>query len=217
MRSRLPCLAVDSQRSGRLIDVAGGPDGHAVERQNAVLGTSESRAFERWRFHATSNSLAWVEERAIETRMKDPDGGRMIRVGDQKAVIATFTHETSRKHVLVAWTQTREASRAVADSLPILEKADEVTVVTVHAPKMGGFATSEFLTYLSRHGVRAQGHHEVAPDAHVGDALVEAADMCGADLVVMGACGHSRLREVAFGGATHHVLDHTTVPVLMAH
>ena len=101
--------------------------------------------------------------------------------------------------------------------LPILEKADEVTVVTVHAPKMGGFATSEFLTYLSRHGVRAQGHHEVAPDAHVGDALVEAADMCGADLVVMGACGHSRLREVAFGGATHHVLGHTTVPVLMAH
>ena len=121
------------------------------------------------------------------------------------------------KHVLIAWTQTREASRAVADSLPILEKADEVTVVTVHAPKMGGFATSEFLTYLSRHGVRAQGHHVVAPDAHVGDALVEAADMCGADLVVMGACGHSRLREVAFGGATHHVLGHTTVPVLMAH
>ena len=101
--------------------------------------------------------------------------------------------------------------------LPILEKADEVTVVTVHAPKMGGFATSEFLTYLSRHGVRAQGHHEVAPDAHVGDALVEAADMRGADLVVMGAYGHSRLREVAFGGATHHVLGHTTVPVLMAH
>ena len=65
--------------------------------------------------------------------------------------------------------------------------------------------------------IRAQGHHEVAPDAHVGDALVEAADMCGADLVVMGAYGHSRLRDVAFGGATHHVLGHTTVPVLMAH
>lgn len=122
------------------------------------------------------------------------------------------------KRVLVAWNQTREASRAVADSLPILEKAEEVTVVSVHAPMTGGFATGEFLTYLSRHGVRARGHHELAPDGRVGEALIKATEKLEADLVVMGAYGrHSRLREVAFGGTTRHVLGHATVPVLMSH
>ena len=136
---------------------------------------------------------------------------------------------TGGKHSRFEWTfgvgkariacleQTREASRAVADAMPILEKADEVIVVTVHAPATGVGAAGDFLGYLSRHDVNAKGHHEVAPDTRIGEALVEAAEHHEADLIVMGAYGHSRLREVAFGGATRHVLGHTAIPVLMSH
>ncbi len=126
-------------------------------------------------------------------------------------------HAAVGKHVLLAWNQTREASRAVADALPILERADKVTVTTVHTPMTGAGVAADFLDYLSRHGVQAEGHHEIAPDARIGDALVEAADKHEVDLIVMGAYGHSRLREVAFGGATRHVLGHASVPVLMSH
>ena len=82
----------NSYLHGATEDTAGYPAG----RGTTGPGASGSRVVEPYDFAAIPNSPAWVEERPIETRMKDPDGGRMIRVGDQKAVIATFTHETSR-------------------------------------------------------------------------------------------------------------------------
>jgi len=71
--------------------------------------------------------------------------------------------------------------------------------------------------HLARHGVKAEVHAVVAPDLDVGTALLSAAADFGTDLMVMGGYGHSRLRELALGGATRHILASMTMPVLMSH
>ncbi len=119
--------------------------------------------------------------------------------------------------VLVAWNGTREATRAVHDALPILEKAKRVIVFSVNPTEAEHLSGAEIAQHLTRHGVKAEAHHTVAPDLGVGDALLSSLSDYGADMLVMGAYGHSRLREFALGGATRHLLGHMTAPVLMSH
>ncbi len=121
--------------------------------------------------------------------------------------------------VMVAWNRTREAARAVHDALPILRGAEAVTVMEVN-PRTGETSHipgAEIATHLARHGVKAEVSSTVADEIEVGDAILSRLADLGADLLVMGAYGHSRLREYAFGGATLHILRHMTVPVLMSH
>lgn len=123
------------------------------------------------------------------------------------------------ENVLVAWNRTREATRAVHDALPLLVKARKVTVMEVNpesgrAPHMPG---ADIAQHLARHGVNAEASSVVGADIDVGDMILSRLVDLGADLLVMGAYGHSRLREFAFGGATRHLLRHMTVPVLMSH
>jgi nucleotide-binding universal stress UspA family protein len=119
--------------------------------------------------------------------------------------------------VLVAWTPTREATRAVHDAMPFLERAKQVIAYSVNPPDADHIAGADICAHLARHGVRAEAHHAIATDIEVGDTLLSAVSDYGADMLVMGAYGHSRLREFALGGATRSLLQHMTVPVLMAH
>lgn len=126
---------------------------------------------------------------------------------------------TVGERVLVAWNRTREATRAVHDALPLLTRAKAVTVMEVN-PRKGEvphIAGAEIATHLARLGVKAEVSSTVAEDINVGDAILSRLSDLGADLLVMGAYGHSRLREYAFGGVTLHILKHMTVPVLMSH
>jgi nucleotide-binding universal stress UspA family protein len=123
------------------------------------------------------------------------------------------------ERVLVAWNRTREATRAVHDALPLLTGAKSVTVMEVNprageSPHISGV---DIATHLARLGVKAEVSSTVADDIEVGDAILSRVADLGADLLVMGAYGHSRLREYTFGGVTLHILKHMTVPVLMAH
>jgi nucleotide-binding universal stress UspA family protein len=125
------------------------------------------------------------------------------------------------RNVLVAWNGSREATRAMSDALPILERADKVTVLAVNPRKGGGdhgdVPGADIALHLARHGVRAEASQTVADDIDVGDILLSRLSDLGADLVVMGAYGHSRMRELMMGGATRDLLRHMTVPVLMSH
>ncbi len=123
------------------------------------------------------------------------------------------------EQVMVAWNGSREATRAIHDALPILERAKSVTVMEVNprtasAPRIAG---ADIATHLARHGVKVEVSSTVANDIEVGDAILSRLADLGADLLVMGAYGHSRLREYAFGGATLHILRHMTIPVFMSH
>ena len=123
------------------------------------------------------------------------------------------------KRVLVAWNASREAARAVSDALPILERAQSVDVV-VFDPDGGDHGEvvgADIALFLARHGVNATAARQSAPDIDVGSQILSRAADANADLIVMGGYGHSRLRELALGGATRTVLDSMTVPVLMAH
>ncbi len=121
------------------------------------------------------------------------------------------------KEVLVAWNGTREAARAVADALPLLVKAERVTVLSIDPPDEHHIAGADIASSLARHGVHAEASRTSGGDLDVGDVLLSRAADLGADLAVMGAYGHSRAREWALGGVTRHLLRHMTLPVLMSH
>jgi nucleotide-binding universal stress UspA family protein len=129
----------------------------------------------------------------------------------------SFTRPLER--ILVAWNRTREATRALHDSVPLLVAAKSVTVMEV-TPKRGiggHIAGADIAQHLARHGVKVTVSSTTAEDMQVGDVILSRAADFGADCIVMGAYGHSRLREFAFGGATRQILETMTVPVLMAH
>ena len=121
------------------------------------------------------------------------------------------------ERIMVAWNGTREAARAVHDAMPFLTRADDVIVYCVNPPDSDHIVGAEISAHLARHGVKADGRHGIAPDLDVGDVLLSAAADFGTDLLVMGAYGHSRIRELALGGATRHLLRTMTLPVLMSH
>ncbi|HET6970739.1 MAG TPA: universal stress protein [Phenylobacterium sp.] len=122
--------------------------------------------------------------------------------------------------VVVAWKDTRECRRALADALPFLQRADEVIVHAVCDKDRADAAkleTDDVVANLKRHGVDARAlvtHAE--PEAVVAE-LTRVAAMNGADLIVTGAYGHSRLREWAFGGVTDEFMHRPPCFVLMSH
>lgn len=119
--------------------------------------------------------------------------------------------------VLIAWNATRESTRAVHDALPILKGAKKAIVFSVNPSKRDHIPGADIAAHLARHGVKVEASHTVANDIDVGDALLAAASDRGVDLIVMGSWGHSRMRELVMGGATHELLEQMTVPVLLSH
>lgn len=124
-------------------------------------------------------------------------------------------------NILVAWNGSREASRAVADALPLLKRARRVTVMAVN-PQVGSVAHgplpgADLAAYLAHHGVKVEVEADSTPITDVGEELLSRIADLEADMLVMGAYGHSRAREWIFGGATRTILASMTVPVLMSH
>ncbi|HXV22745.1 MAG TPA: universal stress protein [Alphaproteobacteria bacterium] len=121
------------------------------------------------------------------------------------------------RKIVIAWNGKPQAARALGASLPFLAKADSVTVLTAVESHTVG-RPGEVVRYLAWHGVRADSIEAPATGpGKVGQILLDQVGQAGADLLVMGAYGHSRLKEMILGGATHEVLGHAVLPVLMAH
>jgi nucleotide-binding universal stress UspA family protein len=128
---------------------------------------------------------------------------------------------TVGQRVLVAWDGGREAARAVSDALPFLQKAESVEVA-VFDPERGALRHGEqpgadVGLYLARHGVKVQVARQSGAGFDVGSQILSRAADTGADLVVMGAYGHARVRELMLGGVTRTMMEAMTVPVLMSH
>ena len=122
---------------------------------------------------------------------------------------------------MVAWDASRLATRAVNDALPILRKASKVHLLAINPEGgregHGDVPGADIGLHLARHGVKAEASSIHAEDLEAGDALLSRAADFGADLIVMGAYGHSRWRELVLGGVTRHLLNHMTAPVFMSH
>lgn len=118
--------------------------------------------------------------------------------------------------VVVAWKDTSEARRALRDALPILKRANEVVVATA-SEALRDESLEDVCAWLARHGVAARPSIRGGEPKQVAEALLDLADEIGADLVVSGAYGHSRMREWFFGGATRDLLETSRACLLMSH
>ncbi|NYZ12054.1 universal stress protein [Azospirillum sp. RWY-5-1] len=122
------------------------------------------------------------------------------------------------KHIVVAWKNVREASLAVRNAMTFLTAADRVTVLTLEPPGgRGEDQARDIMVFLERHGVRTHHQAQLHRDGDVGEAILDGARQVGADMLVMGCYGHSRLREMVLGGATRTILRTMHIPALMSH
>ena len=124
------------------------------------------------------------------------------------------------RNVVIAWKAARESARAVFDALPMLELAEQVQILEVGETGRRGRvakADASIAATLARHGIKATVRTSIADEISVGDEILSRIADMGADLLVMGAYGHSRVRQLVFGGVTRHIARHMTVPTLLSH
>lgn len=119
--------------------------------------------------------------------------------------------------IIVAWNASREAARALADAMPMLDKAKSVEIFTAGDLEIGELPGADIAAHLARHSIKVGVYHAPPTELSAGDALLNRVSDSGSDMIVMGGYGRSRFREFVLGGVTRHILQHMTVPVMMSH
>ena len=164
---------------------------------------------------------------AIILQQPDPKGpdtsdileGALFQSGHPLIVVPYIRAQPQIRTALVAWDGSASAARAVSDALPVLALARHVEVVTV-GDKLGRdthLSGAALARHLVHHGIAAEPKRLLGEDIDVANMLLSHAADAGADFLVMGGYGHSRLREIVLGGVTREILRSMTVPVLMSH
>ncbi len=123
------------------------------------------------------------------------------------------------KSVLVAWDFGREAARALSDALPLLAKAEQITILSVEGEKdiRTAGTLAELKDHLAAHDLDCRFVQTRLKHASIGECLAATARDAQADLLVMGAYGHTRLREFLLGGATRYMIAEPPLPILLSH
>lgn len=181
------------------MDVPGMLAKYARFRDLTILPVPEAEALEQW----------YAETVIFES------GRPTLIVPFEWKKRTTFKLET----VVVAWDFSKTAARAVADSIPLLQKAKKTLIVTVTNEKEIDTVRSanELARHLAHHGIEVTVESVDAAGRSIGATLKTFCSDRDADLLVMGAYGHSRFREFVLGGATSSLLSQPTLPVLMSH
>jgi nucleotide-binding universal stress UspA family protein len=194
----------------------------AVTAEAAVA--AEWRALENFPVIAMVDSASAVDLVVIGPAAGHADGGyRTINVGEllmqagRPVLVAPLGIASLRaRSLMVAWKNTRESRRAISDALPLLKRAETVTVVEV---REGDEASSagDVGAFLLAHGINFRSEVIERDRSKVEDRLSSFAERTASDLVVAGAYGHSRLRELVFGGVTRRLTTGFAVPCLLSH
>jgi len=120
-------------------------------------------------------------------------------------------------HIALAWNGSSEISRAITAAMPMLESADTVTLLSVSEGPAGPLGPEDGQAYLASHGIACGVRAITARATGTGQALLGGAKDAGADVLLMGAYGQSRRRELVLGGVTQHIIDRADLPVLLMH
>jgi nucleotide-binding universal stress UspA family protein len=140
--------------------------------------------------------------------------------GGRPVIVVPHVHSRapSFKRVLICWDGSKPAARAIADAIPLLGRAGKVEVITIaEANKITeDFPGAEIGQHLARHGLKIEVKRIDTAGMDVGNAILSIAADISADFIVMGAYGHTRIREFVLGGVTNTILSSMTVPVLMS-
>lgn len=154
-----------------------------------------------------------------------PDGWSgerlLLSMGTPVLIIPeTWPQDTVGNNVLIAWNRSREARRAVADSMPFLYSASRVTILVVDGDRnsdyYGEMPGTNLCDHLSRHGVVVEVAHASSEGAPMAQAIADASIRLGADLLVFGAYSRPRTQEFLFGGTTRSLLARAPVPMLIS-
>lgn len=171
--------------------------------------------------HARSADLLVIRATAQRDYFRAVDPGELVLHAGRPVLLAPQSDAPLRgEAVVVGWKETRESRRALADALPLLRRARTVALTAVHGPGEGeasAAALEQVCAYLAGHGIAAEPSPIEAPDADVVDLLNARAQAIGADLIVTGAYGQSRLREWVFGGVTRRLMDEPRTWLFMSH
>jgi len=136
-------------------------------------------------------------------------------------IVVPHAHKQGLKldRIIICWDGSRPAARAIADSLPFLRRAQsiDIVVVTGERDKSGEITGTNMRRHLARHGINVEIKHITGGGSGVQNAILSHAAETGADFMVLGGYGHSRLREFILGGVTRSILHSMVVPVLMSH
>jgi len=153
-------------------------------------------------------------------RSADP-GDLLMRVGCPVLVVPPGLDHLDASSVLIAWKDTREAHRAISDSLAFLKRASSVSVLAICGSEDKRSAAMKPLAAvvasLDRHGIKASSETRLLREPSVPDELLLAAEHCRADLVVAGGYGHTRLREWMLGGVTRALVQRFPKCCLLSH
>ena len=196
----------------------------AVEAEGAKgeWREAEGLAEEIFSLHARHADMAIMGQHNPEEDTGPDIAAEVIVSSGRPVLVIPYTgkFESVGETVLIAWNASAEAARAVNDALPLIAAAKKATVLSINPTSgrmHGEVPGADIALHLARHDIKVEAASMDAEDIDVGNLLLSRASDYGADLIVMGAYGHSRTREMLFGGASRHILHHMTVPVLMSH
>lgn len=212
----------EAQERARAVEqqFASGPLSVSVESQYVDRGTVGTLAARFARY--SDITLVSTQRPGFESMQSWVMNGALFESGRPVLLLPkgpTDFPQVSR--VMIAWDASVQASKAVQASIGLMQAADEVHAVLIdpvpsfdgHGPEPG----ADLATYLARHGIRTTVHRLPREGRETGATLRRTAADLGVGLVVMGGFGHSRLRQMIFGGTTTNMMKEATVPVLMAH
>jgi nucleotide-binding universal stress UspA family protein len=121
------------------------------------------------------------------------------------------------RNILIAWNRSTEQARTTAFAMPLLRRAEKVTICTVEGGSVAGPSGEQLARSLQFNGIAAEPVTLPPGKRNAGEVILAKAEELGCDLVIKGAYTQSRLRQMIFGGATRHILAKAVIPVLMAH
>jgi nucleotide-binding universal stress UspA family protein len=142
-----------------------------------------------------------------------------LKTGRPVLIVPPGVETLKADRAVIGWKDTREARRAVRDAVPLLKKAQSVLVAEIcetDVREFGERRIGDVVSYLARHGVVARPAIKTHPEHPIAAELIRLAQNEGADLIVAGAYGHSRVEERFFGGVTHALLASSPICCLLA-
>jgi nucleotide-binding universal stress UspA family protein len=175
---------------------------------DAFVG-SHGRVFDVIVMNRSGRNTTGLRNRAINAGLFESGRPILLAPPSPPAQIGT--------NVLIAWNRSTEQARATALAMPLLQKADRVTVLTViGGTDVSGPSAEQLVRYLRRNRIVTDLKTAELNGRSTGETVLAMAQSLGCDLLIKGAYTQSRLRQMIFGGATQHVLENAVIPVLLA-
>lgn len=201
-----------------LRDKLGRKGSRAELRRAEVMSGDEGRALSMQGQYADATVIGWPTSDA--SRPVHEFEGALFESGRPVILVPeAFSGHGRPRTIMIAWTATREATRAVHDAMPLLREANLVQVVIADDRTLGEQENpgDDIARHLARHDITVEVKHVPAGGVPICKVLLDEARYLGADMLIMGGYGHSRTGEWLFGGVTQDILARMTVPVLMSH